>query len=247
MEPVVLHVQDSFAALKDCPDRSVDAIITDPPYSEHCQKNLCSGSLVGTKNVPKYELPFPALSSYAFVGDLIRISRRWVVMFCTLEDIGRLSMMYPENYVRGCVWYKPNSMGQLTKDRPATSYEGVALFHSTSAKKRWNGKGSYGIWRCNGTRGKKDRHPNEKPIDLALKLTALFSDRGESVFDPFCGSGTLGEAAVRLGRTWVGLDFDPVWVDRSRVRVAGVPVTDEYALSLCSMKGLDAEQDKERS
>ncbi len=45
-------------------------------------------------------------------------------------------------------------MGQLTADRPATSYEGIALFHPTDLKKRWNGRGSYGIWNCNGTRGK---------------------------------------------------------------------------------------------
>jgi site-specific DNA-methyltransferase (adenine-specific) len=130
-------------------------------------------------------------------------------------------------------------MGQLTADRPATAFEGIAWLHSAERKKRWNGKGSYGIWSCNGTRGKKGRHPNEKPIDLALKLVALASERGETVFDPFCGSAAIGEACVRLGRGYLGLDFDAGWVAKARARLEGplAPVTDAEALSLCAMWG----------
>ncbi len=238
------HCEDSFTALKGLGDGAVDIIITDPPYSEHCQANLCSGSLVGTKNVPKYELPFAPLTEYAWLKDAIRVAKRWVVVFCTLEDFGRFEDSTGRNtpkvpgYVRGCVWYKPNSMGQLTADRPATSYEGIALFHGGGVKKRWNGRGSYGIWKCNGTRGKKDRHPNEKPIDLCLKLVSLFSERGEIILDPFCGSGAIGEAACRLGRSYAGLDKDAYWsgIANNRVNSLLETVSDEYALSLCSMK-----------
>jgi site-specific DNA-methyltransferase (adenine-specific) len=132
-------------------------------------------------------------------------------------------------------------MGQLTADRPASSYEGIAALHPDDIKKRWNGRGSYGVWRCNGTRGKKDRHPNEKPINLALKLVSLFSERGEVILDPFCGSGVFGEAAVRLGRKYVGLDKDALWVTRAESRIASSkePVTEEHALTLCNMKGKD--------
>lgn len=238
----VMPVPDSFAFMgrADAP-ASVDVTITDPPYSEHVQSNLCSGSLVGTKAVPKYELGFAPLAdvSRAWVGDALRMTRRWVLTFCELEAFGVYKAMYPEEYVRGCVWYKKNAMGQLTADRPATAFEGVTCLHGPSVKKRWGGRGSYGIWSCSGTRGKKDRHPNEKPIDLCLKLVALFSERGETVFDPFCGSAAIGEACVRLGRDYLGLDADPEWVAKARARLSGSlePVTDEAALALCSMKG----------
>lgn len=230
---------DSFALLRAAPDKSVDVTIMDPPYSEHCQANLCSGSLVGKKSVPKYELDFAPLTEHAWIRDAVRVTRRWVVTFCTLEDFGKYEAAVGRpDYVRGCVWYKPNSMGQLTADRPATSYEGIALFHGAGVKKRWNGRGSYGIWRCNGTRGKKGRHPNEKPIDLCLKLAALFSERGETVFDPFCGSSAIGEACLRLGRGYIGADMSAEWVEKSRARLSAqlAPVTDEAALALCRIK-----------
>jgi len=249
----VFQAEDAFAFLATVPADTVDVIISDPPYPEEVQSNLCSGSLVGTLSVPKYELPFPALSraqGAEWLGHALRIARRWVLTFCALEDFGRYQDAFGKSYVRGSVWAKSNAMGQLTADRPATAFEGIAWLHGLPAdgkvKKRWNGKGSYGIWSCNGTRGKKGRHPNEKPLALALKLVALASERGETVLDPFCGSGAIGEACVLLGRNYIGLDWDKSWADRARARLtvaAGYPgVSDEEALSLCRMWGNDAEK-----
>jgi DNA modification methylase len=243
MTALVEYCADSFAMMRACEDAAVDVIITDPAYPKEVQENMCSGSLVGTKSGPKYELDFPALSrkQCEWVLDGVRIARRWVVTFCSVESFGRYQDLAPESYVRGAIWYKSNSMGQLTRDRPATAYEGIGILHGTQGdshpKKRWNGRGSYGIWRCNGTRGKKDRHPTEKPLALCLKLVALFSERGETVFDPFCGSGAIGVACAMLGRNYIGLDNDREWVEKASARVARVKddVTDEEARGLCRM------------
>jgi site-specific DNA-methyltransferase (adenine-specific) len=240
----VMNVVDSFASFRDLPTAAFDVCITDPPYNAHVQANMCSGSLVGTKAVPKYELPFAPLAGFDWVPELVRITRRWVVSFCAVEDFGEFKRAAQEQYVRGCIWLKPNSMGQLSADRPATAFEGIALMHTKSQKKRWGGRGSYGVWKCNGTRGIKGRHPNQKPIDLCLKLVALFSERGETVFDPFCGSGALGEACVRLGRNYVGLDQSPEWVEKARFRIDAAAqslplLSDENALDMCRAFGKD--------
>jgi site-specific DNA-methyltransferase (adenine-specific) len=235
----VKHTPDSFALLKSMKPKSFDVIITDPPFTDHVQSNLCSGSLVGTKNVPKYELEFASLNSVKWAADAIRVARRWVVIWCAVEDFGRFQDSY-EEYVRGCIVYKSNAMGQLTGDRPATSYEGVTLLHTVANKKRWNGRGSYGIWKCNGTRGLKDRHPNEKPLNLCRKLVALFSERGEAILDPFAGSGAIGQAALELGRNYVGYDSDKTWVKKANARLKAkkwFDLTDEEALKLCHMNG----------
>lgn len=244
------HVPNSFDKLHEMVGADAfDVTITDPPYSDHCQSNMCSGSLVGTSNVPKYTLEFSPLTEYSWLKRLIQVTRRWVVVFCTFEDFGRFEMAVGrENYVRSCVWYKTNAMGQLTRDRPASAYEGIALIHAPQVKKNWNGAGSYGVWQCPenlqtfwscaGTRGLHHRHPNEKPIELCMKLTALFSNRGELVFDPFCGSSAIGEAALRLGRRYEGWDKSKLWVNKSRSRLEDLTVdtTDEAALKMCTMR-----------
>jgi site-specific DNA-methyltransferase (adenine-specific) len=244
MSAAIYYCEDAFKMMTKGEPGEFDVVITDPPYPKEVQDNLCSGSLVGTKNVPKYELGFAAKNGVAWLADGIRIAKRWCITFCSVEDFGRMQDTYGKAYIRGGVWYKSNAMGQLTGDRPATAYEGIGILHGARndgyPKKSWNGRGSYGIWRTNGTRGLKGRHPNQKPIDLALKLVALFSERGETVFDPFCGSGTIGEACVALGRHYIGLDNDREWVARATDRMTRVELrTDEEALKLCSMRGDD--------
>lgn len=240
---IIRHIPDSFKYIYRQDRLSFDVTITDPPYPENVQSNLVSGSLVGTKNVPKYNLNFDPLYDYEWIKDVIRITKRWSIVFCALESFGRFELLVKRpTYVRSCVWYKKNAMGQLTRDRPASAYEGIATMHNPDEKLVWNGIGSYGVWSCASTRGLEGRHPNEKPIFLALKLVALFSNRGETVFDPFCGSAAIGEACLRLGRNYIGLDKDEYWVQRSRDRLKGYvdglfAVSDEEALGLCSMKG----------
>jgi DNA modification methylase len=53
---------------------------------------------------------------------------------------------------------------------------------------------------------KKRRHPNQKPLSLMMKLVLLCSIEGETIFDPFMGSGTTGVAAVQTGREFIGIE-----------------------------------------
>lgn len=251
---IVEHVEDSFAVLSEMADGEVDVIITDPPYNEHVHANMSSGTAMKNSTgggIPRVEMPFDPLRSYRFVKDLPRVAKRWALAFCAVEDFGAYRDAGPDAWIRGGIWYKPNSMGQLTGDRPANAYEGLAIMHR-KAKKQWNGRGSYAYWsadseefpseeahfQCNGTRGEKGRHPNQKPLALCLELVAKFSNRGETVFDPFCGSGRIGEACVLLGRSYIGVDSDGTWVDAAQARLVNaancVPMTDEECLRLCA-------------
>ncbi len=253
------HVADSFAYLAALEDEAVDVILTDPPYSAHVHANMSSGTAIkrqvdGGKGggIPRIELPFGNLQSYDFAQDLPRVAKRWAIAFCAVEDFGSYrDAVGAEQWVRGGIWFKPNSMGQLTGDRPAAAYEGLAITHR-KIKKQWNGRGSFAYWSadsdefpseeahfvCNGTRGEKGRHPNQKPLKLCLELVAKFTNPGDLVFDPFAGSGRIGEACVLLGRDYAGLDSDPEWVMKARERLAAAEklprLRDEDCLRLCS-------------
>lgn len=256
------HVADSFAFLSELADGAVDVIITDPPYSEHVHANMSSGTAMkkqvdGGKGggIPRVTLPFGNLQQYDFAQDLPRVAKRWALSFCAVEDFGAYrDAVGAEQWVRGGVWIKGNAMGQLTGDRPAAAYEGLAIMHR-KGKKQWNGRGSYGYWLadtdefpseetllvCNSSRGEKDRHPSQKPLKLLLELVSKFSNRGETILDPFCGSGRVGEACVLLGRNYIGCDNDPAWVAKARERLAQAErldgLKDEDCLRLCSLKG----------
>ena len=55
----------------------------------------------------------------------------------------------------------------------------------------------------------KPEHPFAKPISMVEKLVLMYSNPGDLVFDPFCGSGTVGIACKRHGRRYVGCEIDP--------------------------------------
>jgi DNA modification methylase len=63
------------------------------------------------------------------------------------------------------------------------------------------------IWNITGASTKQ--HPAPFPLELAIRLMRMFSFSGDTVFDPFCGSGTTMVAALRTGRNSIGMDIDP--------------------------------------
>ena len=52
------------------------------------------------------------------------------------------------------------------------------------------------------------QHPNEKPLELMLKIVGIHSKPGDTVLDPFMGSGTTGAACAMMGRSFVGIELD---------------------------------------
>lgn len=62
-------------------------------------------------------------------------------------------------------------------------------------------------------------HSAAFPIAIPDFFIRLFTRPGDVVLDPFCGSGTTGEAALALGRSFVGIDIDPKAIDTARTRI----------------------------
>jgi site-specific DNA-methyltransferase (adenine-specific) len=182
----------------------VDHVITDPPYSERTHKGARtrSGEGGGEVLISFAHIEFDALRSLL---DSIDVSR-WVVMTCDLLHAAQLMISPPNNleFVRLGVWVKPNPTPQFTGDRPAQGFEQVVILHP-SGKKRWNGGGYPAVWTCNKICG---RHPTEKPMELYTRFIEQFTDEGETILDPFMGSGTTLEAAKLMGRKAIGIELE---------------------------------------
>jgi site-specific DNA-methyltransferase (adenine-specific) len=50
------------------------------------------------------------------------------------------------------------------------------------------------------------KHPTQKPEYLLERIVLALTEKGQVVLDPFCGSGTTGVEAIRLGRKFIGID-----------------------------------------
>lgn len=56
-------------------------------------------------------------------------------------------------------------------------------------------------------------HQWQKPISLMERLIKIYTNPGEAILDPFCGSGQTLKACKNLGRNFIGIDIDKKWTD----------------------------------
>lgn len=205
-------------------DRSVDVVITDPPYGDHVHAKSRRGATLadreqfGACTNRVRELGFDALTLEqmdATAEQFARLARRWVLVFSNIEYAGdwrRALERHGLDYVRTGVWVKLNATPQFTGDRPGAGFEVVTIAHP-KGRKRWNGGGKQAVWThpiVINRGGREPRlHTTQKPLSLMGELVSLFTEPSETVLDAYAGSGTTGAACLELGRKFIGFEADP--------------------------------------
>ena len=190
-----------------------DHVITDPPYDLKTHK----GARYGFRETSS-EIHFAPADVAVIVPRLLAAARRWVVAFCALEMFGEYRDHAGASWVRAGFWRRTNGVPQFTGDRPGQPGEGLAIMHAAGVKKRWAGHGEHAFFEypivCNGP------HPTTKPEPLMQELVTLFTEAGETVLDPFMGSGTTLVAAKRLGRKAIGVEVEERYCEVAARRLA---------------------------
>jgi DNA modification methylase len=233
----VVHCSDCLdpvTGLASLADGSVDVVLTDPPYSEHVHSCSMRGTAGWKGGISEErDLGFEPLDGRSLLTashHFARVARRWVAVFSDTESahLWRDALVARGlEYVRTCFWHKVLGAPQFTGDRPAVACEAITLCHRPG-KKRWNGGGRQGLYQVAIAVGRPGRqqddarvHTTQKPIALMEALVRDFTDEGETVLDPFAGSGTTGVACRRLGRRFIGFERDPKYAAIAEKRIAG--------------------------
>lgn len=180
----------------------VDAVIMDPPY------NFSTASSGG-----KHALWADAVNSafwfaavlngckdrLAIRGGAIWQFLNWKTFIPAQKACWEAGMKFESLLVWDKEWIGPGGPIGL---RP--SYELVALM--TTGDFALPNRGLPDIWRHKWSSQRVSGHPAEKPVSLCAELVK--ETPGETVLDPFMGSGTTGVACVKLGRKFIGIEID---------------------------------------
>jgi site-specific DNA-methyltransferase (adenine-specific) len=223
--PWTLHQGECLACLPSLEDRSVDVVITDPPYEAEAHTTQRLVARAGGKLVVE-PLTFPPITEEQrseSARHMARLARRWILVFCQVEAAMKWRMALESAgavYKRTCLWIKPDGKPQYSGDRPGIGYESIVACHAPG-RSAWNGGGSHGVFIVNKGGDERTGHQTQKPLALMELLVRLFSDRDELILDPFAGSGTTGVAAIRLGRRFVGWEMSAVYCEIAKRRLAG--------------------------
>lgn len=243
---VKLYLGDCLEIMKSIPDKSVDAVITDPPYGT---TNISWDKPIDlqefwkqTLRIVKDSAPIIIFSSQPFTTDLINSNRkifRYEIIWNKTQAQGflnanRAPLRAHENIVvfyRKQPVYVPqktrinrNDLGREKKENPMRSKQYREMNRTVYFE---NGTRypmdviNFSNWNgaLFGNIEKSTKHPTQKPEDLMRYLTLTYSNIDYVLLDPFMGSGTTGVACVQTGRNFIGIEIDPGYFKIAEKRI----------------------------
>ena len=182
-----LYSRNCLEYMKSVSDNSVECIIADPPYGINKIYNTYSDTKQNLINLIK-----------EFVPECRRISKITAIT-CGVNNL----WLYPEP-TWTMAWFSPNSNGK--GNWGYSCWQPIIIY----------GKDPYLKDGClpdafKYTEIKKQTidHPCPKPLGLMRRIVSRTTKLGDTIFDPFMGSGTTGVACVQLGRNFIGCEIDP--------------------------------------
>lgn len=240
--PITKLIQgDCFNVMTNIPDRSMDMILTDPPYGT----TAC-----------KWDTPFDLDTMWAQFKRVTKPNGA-IVMTGSQPFTSKLVMSNPNMFKYCWVWDKVRPSGfQIAKHRPMMRHEDVVVFSNGGGKTTYNRqmekrdkpvkgkvvsssdssplkysdrlprkythKNPQSILVFNKGSDGQNIHPTQKPVALMEYLIKTYTNEGDLVLDPFAGSGTTGVACINLVRDYILIEKETEYVDIIKQRLKKV-------------------------
>ena len=243
MSKVKLMQGDCLELMKDIPDGSVDAIITDPPYGTTACKwdSVIPLELMWEqlKRVIKPKGAIVMTASQPFTTSLIASNMKgfafcWVWDKCFAANFVQAKRQPLKDHEDIVVFTKTGAQPvyypqMLKRDKPIKkggNKQSIAIpIAQTEVAKTFGATGktydekyptSQIRFSCRDGRG---LHPTQKPVALMEYLIKTYTNEGETVLDFTMGSGTTGLAAKNLGRNFIGIELDEGYFEIAKERI----------------------------
>jgi modification methylase len=236
------------------PAGSADLVFADPPYNLQLSGELHRPDNSRVEGVDEAWDKFADFAEYdRFTRDWLGACRRLLKPSGALWAIGSYHNIFRIGaalqdlgfwILNDVVWRKSNPMPNFRGRRFTNAHE-TLLWCATGPEARYTFnyeamkalndelqmRSDWLLPICGGPERLKNgdgrkAHPTQKPEALLHRVLLASSRPGELVVDPFCGTGTTGAVAKRLGRRFIGIERDPDYAALARRRIAAVAPAD---------------------
>ena len=238
MEINKIYQMDAIEFLKRLPDKSVDLVLTDPPYNLDFSKYDTLTDRTGIKLHHTENLDWDLKTNI----DLKEIGKTIFKEFDRIiKETGSIIIFAPQQWAyyyyepaidnnfrlnSQIVWIKTNPIPQIRHKNYRSAHENIMWFARYNKEKcpftfNWLGQKEMKNVFTYPILGGKERlrdnnnvalHPTQKPVDLIRKLIKVHSNQNELIVDCFMGSGTTALASKQLGRNFIGCDINEDYV-----------------------------------
>lgn len=221
---MILKKGDSLKLIKELPDESVNCILTDPPYFIDYKSRMSSSrkyisevadNINWDKIDTKFSMPFEDMFRVLKPNSYLYVFTRWDC----IKDLPVAKDML--------IWFKKDfGMGRLYDWSP--SYECILVYHKGKpylrGRRMMNVLSYYKVsnFKTRDNILNKQQHPTEKPVSLLSKIIEVSTDINDVVLDLFMGSGSTGEAALKLNRDFIGFEIDTTFYNRAVNRLHNI-------------------------
>ncbi len=239
---------DALKVLKKIPNESVDLVFADPPYNMSKKKGLAWKYSKHVTMQEDWDM-FTRDDYFKFcrewIAECFRILKHggslWISgSFHNIYTLGFIIQeFHPDAKINNSiVWFKPNAQPNITCRFFTESTEHLIWASKNGDGKKWKfnyewskqiedpinpkGKQTRNVWSIPLT-PKKEKwagaHPTQKPFELLKRIILACTDEGDTVLDPFVGSGTTSAVAKYYGRNSIGIELDKKYIEIIKKRL----------------------------
>lgn len=204
-----IYNDDCLKALKEIPDKSIDLVVTDPPYEV---ENKGAGAFGNRNAYAEVECISNGFSTEV-LDELCRVMKKInCYFFCSQKQIIQLYDYFVNK--RKCnwnllTWHKTNPIpacsNKFINDTEFILFfreKGVNVYGTYETKK------TYYVTPANVKDKRLYNHPTCKPVNILQNFIINSSQENEVVLDPFMGSGSTGEACINTNRGFIGIEVN---------------------------------------
>ena len=201
MPKIKLIQGDCLEKMKDIPDKSVDLVLTDPPYGIGLKYNTYQDTEENWYNLMTNALP-----------EIKRISKMAILPSCKIHRMKWIYDNFPPDWL--ICWYK-GSIGHA-------SFIGFNDWEPHLVYgRRLNNQYMHDYFQTKPSPKKGEfNHPCPKPLEWAEWLITRVARKDTiTVCDPFMGSGTVGVVSKKLNHNFIGIELDPEYFKVAEKRI----------------------------
>ena len=242
---------DCVAELAKLPAASVDLVFADPPYNLQLQGDLKRPDDSRVDAVDDDWDKFSNFAAYddftrAWLVSCRRVMKPnatlWVIgSYHNIFRVGTMLQDLDFWILNDVIWRKTNPMPNFRGRRFTNAHETLIWASRDAAARQYTFnyealkagnediqvRSDWTIALCTGEerlkgRDNKKLHPTQKPEALLARVILSSSRPDDVVLDPFCGTGTTGAVAKRLGRRFIGIERDKAYQQATERRIAAI-------------------------
>ncbi len=250
---------DCIKSMRSLPDNSIDVIFADPPYNLQLKNDLSRPDSSKVNGVTEGWDRFKSFEEYdKFTKDWISEAQRilkpegtiWVIgSYHNIFRVGNAMQNLGFWILNDIIWYKSNPMPNFKGTRFTNAHETI-IWASKNHNSKYNFnyhamkslnegiqmRSDWYIPICSGGERIKDSngnkiHSTQKPEALLYRVLLSSSKKDDIILDPFFGTGTTGAVAKKLGRNFIGLEREDIYINAAKKRIKEIDSPDEQFLS----------------